>query len=76
MLNKEDLWAVVDDVLKKSGPMQEILKKPPLDYNGYYVCLKMLRMGIWATKFNYNNKRHRVVYIYLGKDGQSLVYKT
>ena len=56
--------------------MIEILKQPPLEYNEYYKCLNILRMGIWATKFSYNDKKYRVVYLRLGKDGQSLSYKT
>ena len=61
ILENRNTREIVDDVLKRSGPMQEILKKPPHEYNDYYMCLKVLQFGISANKYNYTNNKNRPV---------------
>ena len=56
--------------------MIEILQRPPLEYNNYFSCVKVLKLGIMATKFNYSNKKHRRIIIKISKCLTKLSYQT
>jgi len=65
----------IDDISVRMTTIDGLNRKKAPKADDFDHCCSVLRAGITATKYNFSNKAHRPIYLYLTKDGKHLEYQ-